>query len=175
MNKSNPMRRIRIEKVTVHFGAGSDQSKLEKGIEIFKMLFNKNPVKTHAKRRIQGWGIRPGLPIGLKLTFRGKEAQEVLKRLFLAINNRLSRSSFDREGNFGFGIKEYIDVPGSKYRPELGLLGFEVFVTLERPGYRIKRRKIEKKRRIPLRHRITVEEAMEFVKNNFGIEIVDES
>lgn len=170
--QENPMRKIRIEKVTVHFSAGSDQAKLQKGIEMFKMLFNKVPVKTYAKRRIQGWGIRPGLAIGLKLTFRGKEAREVLKRLLAAKNNQLSVDSFDKEGNFAIGIKEYIDLPGAKYMPELGTMGFEANVTLERPGYRVKRRRIRASK-IPKHHRITPQEAMEFLKKEFNVKIVD--
>ncbi len=169
----NPMRRIRIEKITINFGAGSDQAKLEKGIKLLKKIFGKTPVKTYAKKRIQGWGIRPGLAIGLKLTFRGKEAVELLNKLLDAKGRKLSAKAFDNEGNFSFGIPEYIDIPGVKYDSSLGILGFEVAVTLERPGYRVKRRHL-KPSRIPKRHRITKEEAIEFMKNEFNVEIVEE-
>ncbi|MEM1988348.1 MAG: 50S ribosomal protein L5 [Candidatus Woesearchaeota archaeon] len=172
--QDHPMRKIRIEKVTIHFSAGSDQAKLQKGIEMFKMLFNKVPVKTHAKRRIQGWGLRPGLAIGLKLTFRGNEAKEVLKRLLAAKNNQISTDAFDKEGNFAIGIKEYIDVPGAKYMPELGTMGFEVNVSLERPGFRVKRRRIRSSN-VPKHHRITPEEAKEFLKKEFNVKIVEKN
>jgi large subunit ribosomal protein L5 len=45
-------------------------------------------------------------------------------------------------------------------------------VSLKRPGFRIKYRKVQK-RKIPRKHRISKEEAMEWVKKNFGVEIIE--
>ena len=44
-------------------------------------------------------------------------------------------------GNLSFGIHEYIEMPGAKYDPDIGMFGLDVSVNLERPGYRISRRK----------------------------------
>ncbi len=55
----------------------------------------------------------------------------------------------------------------------MGIIGLEAAVTLERPGFRIKRRKI-KKAKIPARHRITKEEAIQFVKDKFNLNITEE-
>ena len=77
--------------------------------------------------------------------------------------------SFDKEGNFGFGIREHIDLPGIKYDPKLGILGFDVLVTLKKIGYRVKVRKIKKKR-VGKKQRVTKEEAIEFVKG-LGVEL----
>jgi large subunit ribosomal protein L5 len=63
-------------------------------------------------------------------------------------------------------------MPGIKYRHDIGMLGFDVTVNLERAGFRIKRRRV-RKRKIPSRHKIKKEEAVEWVKNNFDVEIVD--
>ena len=52
-------------------------------------------------------------------------------------------------------------------------MGLEACVTLERPGFRIKRRKVMK-RKIPSKHRVTKEEAISFVKDKFGIVVVPE-
>ena len=71
-----------------------------------------------------------------------------------------------------FGITEYINIPGIEYRPEIGIIGLEVAVTLERPGFRIKRRML-KKSKIGKSHLITKEDAMNFIKNKFNIEIVN--
>ena len=77
----NEMKNIKIEKITLNIGAGKDQSKLEKGIKLLKMLTGIVPIKTTSTKRIPGWGLRIGLPIGCKLTLRKKAAREILKRL----------------------------------------------------------------------------------------------
>ena len=166
----NPMKTISVEKVTLNIGCGKDQSRLDKGIKLISSLAGHTPIKTFAKKRVQEWGLRPGLPIGCKLTLRKKEALELLKRLFEARDNTIQESNLDNEGNISFGIKEYIDVPGVKYNPEIGIMGLQVCITLKRSGFRIKSRAIKKKV-IPKRHRIPREEAIEFIKNAFNIKI----
>jgi large subunit ribosomal protein L5 len=162
------MRNIRIEKVTLNIGAGKDQSKLEKGMELLKDVTGIAPIKTVTSKRIPGWGLRPGLPIGCKLTLRKGNAKEILKRLLEAKDNQLDPKQFDLNGNVSFGIPEYIDIPNVKYNPEIGVMGLEVCVTLERPGFRIKRRKLQKKKISP-RHAITKDEAIEFMKKEFNV------
>lgn len=169
----NTMREIRIEKITLNIGAGKDQVKLEKGINLLKNITGLNPVKTFTSKRIPEWGLRPGLPIGCKLTLRKDEMKKTITRLLDAKNFRLKESYFDNSGNISFGIHEYIDIPDVKYDPKIGIMGLEVCITLERPGFRIKRRKI-KKRKIPKKHRITKQEAIEFMKKNFNVKIGEE-
>ncbi|MGC9079302.1 MAG: 50S ribosomal protein L5 [Nanopusillaceae archaeon] len=176
MNKNinNPMRRIVIEKVTINIGVGKPGEPLEKAEKLLKKMFpDRKPVRTKAKKRVQAWGIRPGLEIGVKLTIRGKKAEEVLRWLLKAVNNTLKESQFDQFGNFGFGIKEYVWIPGLKYDPEIGILGMDVVVTVARPGYRVERRKI-RAAKIPRRHKTTKEEVIEYLKKNFGINIIKE-
>lgn len=166
----NPMREIKIEKITLNIGAGKDQTKLEKGIILLKNITDLIPVKTFTKKRIPEWGLRPGLPIGCKITLRGKKAIELLKRLLAAVDNTLSEKQFDNEGNVAFGIHEYIDIPGVKYDPKIGVIGLEVCVTLERGGFRIKRRSI-KRRKIPLRHKISKKESIEFMQKKLNVRV----
>jgi len=168
----NQMKQISVEKVTLNIGAGKDQAKLEKGIKLINSIAGYMPVKTFTRKRIQEWGLRPGLPIGCKLTIRKKNALELLKRLLEARDNTLQISNLDNEGNVSFGIKEYIDVPGVKYNPDIGIMGFQVCITLERKGFRIKRRMI-KKRAIPSDHRIKREDAIDFMKTNFNLRITE--
>ena len=169
----NPMRDIRIEKVTLNIGAGKDQTKLEKGTKLLKNITGVTPVKTFTHKRIPEWGIRPGLPIGCKITLRKEPATELLKRLLAAKDNKLKVDQFDNHGNIAFGIQEYIDVPGVTYNHEIGIMGFEVCVTLERPGFRIKKRRICK-RKIHTKHAITKQEAIEFMKQKFSVEVGEE-
>src|SRR3989338_3523178 len=140
-NSINPMKNIRIEKVTLNIGAGKNQDVLEKGIKLVTSIAGIPPVKTFTNKRIPECGLRPGLPIGCKLTLRGETAAKMLKRLVYAKDNTLKRSQFDDYGNIAFGIPEYIDIEGVKYEPDIGMMGLEVCITLERPGFRIKKRK----------------------------------
>ncbi len=164
------MKQISVEKVTLNIGAGKDQAKLEKGIKLINSITGYKPVKTFTKKRIQEWGLRPGLPIGCKLTLRKKVALDLLKRLLEAKDNTLQVSNLDGEGNISFGINEYIDVPGAKYDPDIGIMGFQVCITLRRKGFRVKRRAI-KRRAIPSKHRIKKDDAIDFMKTAFNLKI----
>ncbi|MEM4261621.1 MAG: 50S ribosomal protein L5 [Candidatus Diapherotrites archaeon] len=165
------MKDIRIEKVTLNIGVGKTGEELEKAVTILKMLTNSKPILTKAKVKQPTWGIREGLTIGTKVTLRGKKAEEFLREAFIAIDKKLKKKSFDKLGNFGFGVKEYIDMPKAKYDPKLGIKGFDVLVTLEKPGYRVKKRKI-KKSKVGKRQLVTQQEAIEFIKQKFGVEII---
>ena len=162
------MRKISIAKITLNVGAGKDEEMLKKGLKLLQKLSPNVPVKTTTKRRIPGWGLRPGLVIGTKVTIR-KDTEALLKRLVAARDNLLSEKCFDDRGNFSFGVPEYIDIAGMEYDPELKIMGMEAAVTLERLGYRVKKRKI-KPALIGKKHNISKSEAIDFVKK-LGIEV----
>ena len=169
----NLMRKIKVDKVTLNIGAGKDSARLEKGLTLLKLLTGKNSVKTRTYKRIQQWGLRPGLPIGCKVTLRGEDAVKIIPRLLTAKENVLSERNFDDEGNFAFGIHEYIEITDFDYIPEIGLLGFEVCITLARPGFRIKRRRMNKAK-IGKVHRISKEEAIAYAKSAFSVKLKEE-
>ena len=128
------------------------------------------PVKTITVKRIPTWGVRPGLPIGCKLTIRGKKAEEILKRLLVAKENRLKESCYDENGTVSFGIKEYIDIPDLEYDAAIGIIGFQASVTLSRPGFRIKKRK-NRKTKIGKTHLITQKDAIDYLKKEFNVNL----
>ncbi|MBI2145206.1 50S ribosomal protein L5 [Candidatus Woesearchaeota archaeon] len=169
--QDNVMRLLKVTKITLNIGAGKSTEKLEKGVKLLKAIAGIPPVKTVTNKRIPNWGLRPGLPIGCKITLRKTESVELLKRLLQARDNKLAESQFDNEGNVSFGIPEYIDIPGVNYDPAIGIMGLEVCVTIERPGFRVKKRKIMK-RKIPPSHRITRAEAVGFMKEKFGVTVI---
>lgn len=166
----NVMRIPRIEKITLNIGCGKDVAKLDKAVMLMKQITGIEPYKTVTQKRIPSWGLRPGLPVGCKLTLRDASATDVLKRLLEARSNKLSGSNFDKNGSVSFGVHEYIDIPGVKYDPKIGVLGLQVCVTLERPGFRIKRRRLLRKK-LPAKQRISQEDAMEFMKKEFNVEV----
>src|SRR3989338_7442921 len=158
----------KLEKVTLNISIGGEKHDVEKAQALLEKITSKKSITTKAKKRIPTWGLRKGLPIGAKVTLRRKEASEFLKKCLDANDNTLKEQNFDDHGNFAFGIKEYIDLPGTKYDPEIGLLGFDVCVTLNKWGYRNQKRKIQKSK-IPQRHRLTKNEGIEFAKKHFSI------
>ena len=87
-------------------------------------------------------------------------------------NKRLPAYSFDQEGNFSFGIPDYTDFEGMKYDPEIGVYGMDVSVALERPGFRIKRRRVLRTR-LPKGHRISRAEGIAFARDRFQVEVVE--
>lgn len=170
--ETNPMREIRIEKVTLNIGAGKNQDTLKKGLKLLKNITNGVPITTVTQKRLPAWGLRPGLPIGCKITLRKKRAVDIVPRLLEARTNTLKEDHFDEHGNVSFGIHEYIDIGSIKYDPEIGIMGLQVCVTLERPGFRIKRR--SDKKPLGKKQRITKEESIVYFKKKFNVRIGEE-
>ena len=164
------MREIKIAKVTVNMGVGQPGEDLKNAQAILEGITAGKGVQTRAKIRLPTWNIRPGLPIGVKTTLRGEKALVFLKRALQAKGNQLKRRNFDRNGNFGFGIREHIDLQGVKYDPKVGIRGFDVLVTVERPGFRVTRRKLRKSR-VGKRQLVSQQEGVLFVEKTFGVKI----
>ena len=165
----NLMREIRLEKVTLNLGAGEAGPKLEKSQKILEKISGKKVVVTTTHKRTTFGGAKKR-PIGTMITLRSVGAKDMLEKLFQAVEGKITKSCFDMNGNFSFGIKEYIHIPGVKYDPDVGILGMDVAVTLMRPGYRVKDRRI-RPAKIGNRHRIKPEESREWVKKEFGVKI----
>lgn len=165
----NPMREIKIEKVTLNVGCGDDAAKIERGKKLLEYLTGQTSVITKSKRR-STFGVAKGKPIGVKVTLRRGKAVEFFKSVLQSVGNRIKLSQLDDDGNINIGIKEYIELPNVRYQHAIGMLGFDVAVTLERAGYRIKKRKIQQ-RKIPRKHKINKEEVANWLKEKFGVQV----
>ncbi len=168
----NPMRKPFIEKVVVNIAVGQAGEKLQNAKHVIETLTNRKSVLLRAKKSIKEWDIRKNQTIAVKVTLRGKEAEEMLKRTLVPFDNRILKSAFDNYGNFSFGIDEHIKIPGMKYDPAVGIFGMDICVRLVRPGMRIKTRK-KNKGAIPKSHYVSKKETMFYMKNIFGAELVD--
>ncbi len=168
--EEHPMLRPRIEKVVVNLNVGKSGEPLEKAVRVLKEITNQNPVKKKAKKTIRDFGIREGESIACVVTLRKQKALDFLKKVLPVVDNKISKSSFDMFGNFSFGLKEHIEIPGVKYDPEVGIFGMDVCVSVNRPGQRIKTRRIEKKH-VGLKHVLTPEESIVFVRQALGANI----
>ena len=164
----NPMREIRIEKITINIGAGEAGEKLDRAKILLERLVNKKVVitKTHTRTT---FGTSKGRPIGVKTTLRGKDAEEFLRKALEANDKKLPQSVFDLQGSFSFGVKEHIDIPGVKYDPELGIFGMDVSVSLERAGFSVSRKRIANK--IGKTHRTLPEDASQWVSQKFNVKV----
>ncbi len=171
--KAHPMKKPRIAKVTVNISIGYSGERLMKAAQLLEELTGQKPVFRKAKRTIRAFGVRKGENIAVMVTLRGEKALDFLKRALEAVGRRLKVSSIDEHGNVSFGIEEHILIPGVRYDPEVGILGMDVAITIERPGYRIARRKRAKRPHIPLRHRVKREETMVLLSQLLGVEWVE--
>ncbi len=168
MEKS--MKRISVDKVVINIGVGKSGEPIEKAKKALTELTGHQPAVRGAKNTIRDFGIHKGEPIGAMVTLRREEASEFLKCALEAKRNTLKTSSFDDYGNFSLGVHEHIDIPGTKYNPEIGIFGMDINVVLVRPGYRVAR-KSRRRAKIGKNHRINKQEAIEFFKQQFGVEV----
>jgi len=163
------MKNIRISKITLNMSTGEPGQRLEKAKKLLEIISGGKVVLTKTHKR-STFGVAKGRQIGAMTTMRGTGTKTMLTRLLHAVENKLKPSQFDSSGNFSFGIAEYIEIPGIEYSPEIGIMGLDVCVTLERPGYRVARRALGN--RIGKSHRITPEEAIEWARKELGVEVV---
>ena len=170
-DEGNVMLRPRIGKVVINMCVGRSGEPLERAVTVLRQLTGQKPCLRKAKKTIRPFGIRKGEPIACMVTLRGRKAVEFLKKAFEAVGRKISEKSFDEHGNFSFGIKEHIDIPGVSYDPNLGIFGMDVCVTVERPGYRVSRRR-RMRSKVGSSHRVRKEDAVRFIKDEFGVEVV---
>ncbi len=170
---TNVMQQARIEKVVLNIGVGESGERLGKAEQLLTKLANKKPVRTVSKHKIPTWNLKKGEPIGCKVTLRGGEAEEVIKKTLYAKNNILTPRNFDKTGNLSYGIQEYIDIQGLKYDPLIGIFGLSVHVNLEHPGYRVGRR-ARNISKVPSKAKVSKDEAMKFMQDKFGVKIEEE-
>ncbi|MCI4434144.1 MAG: 50S ribosomal protein L5 [Thermoplasmata archaeon] len=173
MKSENPTREVTLDKVVINIGVGEGGEKLEKAMKVIEILTGRKPVKTIAKKTIRDFNIRKRQPIGTKVTLRKGDAENFLKRALWVKNFKLPQYSFDETGSLSFGIRDYTSFEGIKYDPEIGIFGMDINVNFKRRcGERVSRRTVNRKK-LPKRQRVSREEAMEYMKKKFGIEILE--
>lgn len=141
MAEKNPMQEVKLDKVVLNVGGTGE--KLEKGFKLLQMISGKKPIKIKARKRIPTWNVRPGLEVGTKVTIRGKDAEEMLKKLLPAIDNTLKEKQI-KTNSFSFGIHEYIEIPGIEYMRDVGIMGFEITAVFTKPGKRVQKKKVKR-------------------------------
>ncbi|MDV3277628.1 MAG: 50S ribosomal protein L5 [Nitrososphaerales archaeon] len=168
--QENPMRGIRVGKVVVNIGLGKSGEAIERGKKVLEQVTGQKPSQRRAKKSVRDFGIHEGEPIGVLVTARGAKTTELITKLLAARDKKLPGSCFDARGSVSFGIKEHIEIPGIRYDPAIGILGMNVSILLERPGYRVARRR-RRTSSVGKNHFVSKEEAMEYFRKNFGVTV----
>jgi len=106
---------------------------------------------------VRTFGIRRNERIATYVTVRGEKAKEILQKGLQVKEFELKARNFSSTGNFGFGIEEHIDL-GLKYDPAVGIYGMDFYVVLNRPGFRVNRKK-RGNSKIGTQHLISKEDA----------------
>jgi large subunit ribosomal protein L5 len=166
--KQNIMQEFKLEKVVLNVGGTAD--KLEKGAILLEKISGKKAIKIKATKRIPTWQVRPGLEVGAKVTIRGKDAENMLKRLLPALDNTLKEKQI--QDNFlSFGIHEYIEIPGVDYIREVGIMGFEITAVFIKPGKYVELKKVKRGKR-PKKLNVLKEEIINFLETKFKTKIL---
>ena len=161
----------RIEKITANIGVGEAGERLKKAESVLESLTGHKPIETLSKTTSKDWSLRKRMPIGCKVTLRGKDADDFLKEALSTRDNKIADYSFDDQGNISFGIPDHTLFKSQKYDPNIGIFGMDVCITMQKIGYRIKRRRIAR-RNVPHRHRVTKDESISFFSDKFNVEVI---
>lgn len=144
---------------------GESGDRLQKAAKVLEQLTGQVPVFGKARYTVRGWSIRRNEKISCHVTIRGEKAMQLLEAGLKVKEYELLRGNFSDTGNFGFGINEHIDL-GIKYDPSTGIYGMDFYVVLERPGYRVAKRR-SRHSRVGVQHKVTKDDAMKWFQTKF--------
>ena len=137
-NYASIMEVPRIEKITLNIGLGeavADKKVMEFALADLTKIAGQKPVVTKARKSIAGFKIREGYPVGCMVTLRRDKMYEFLDRLVNVALPRvrdfrgLNGKSFDKNGNYNFGVKEQIIFPEIEYDKIDTLRGMNITIT----------------------------------------------
>jgi large subunit ribosomal protein L5 len=127
----------RLDKIVLNMGVGeanTDKKHMESALKDMGQIAGQKPVVTKARKANASFKIREEMPIGCKVTLRGKRMYEFLDRLvtialprvrdFRGINGR----SFDGQGNYAMGIKEHTIFPEINFDKVDNARGMDIII-----------------------------------------------
>lgn len=110
----------KIKKVSINVGIGSylagskDYSQV---MENITQIAGQKANVRNARIAVSNFKLRKGMPVGMSVTLRGKKMDDFLTKLVHIVLPRvrdfrgISPKSFDQQGNYTVGIKEYTVFP----------------------------------------------------------------
>jgi large subunit ribosomal protein L5 len=133
----NPHQIPQLVKIVLNVGMGEGAKTpkmLDAVAEEMAMITGQKAVITRAKKAIANFGLRAGLPVGVRVTLRGPRMYEFLDRFIsLALPRTrdfrgLPTRSFDGSGNYTFGIKEQLIFPEIDYDKVEKIHGMDITI-----------------------------------------------
>lgn len=133
----NVMQIPRLEKVVINMGVGeatADAKAIDAAVNDMTQIVGQKPVVTRAKKSIAAFKLRAGMPIGVKVTLRGKRMYEFLDKLLNVALPRIrdfrgvSPKAFDGRGNYTLGIKDQLIFPEINYDKVDKLRGMDIVI-----------------------------------------------
>ena len=133
----NVMQVPRVEKVVLNIGLGesiSNPKAMDAAAQDLGIITGQKAVITRSKKSISNFRLRKGMPIGLKVTLRGRRMWHFLEKLLSAALPRIRDfqgvpdRSFDGRGNFSLGLKEQLVFPEIEYDKIDRLRGMEITI-----------------------------------------------
>ena len=130
----------KIEKIILNMGLGEDASdgkKLKACTDDMALIAGQKPVITKFKKSVANFKTRKGSNAGLKVTLRKNKMYEFLDRLVNIALPRikdfrgLSPVSFDKFGNYTFGIKEHIIFPEVSFDRADKVRGLDIIIVIK--------------------------------------------
>jgi large subunit ribosomal protein L5 len=133
----NVMQVPKVTKVVLNIGLGeaiSNAKALEAAEKDLSAISGQHPIITRSKRSISAFRLRTGMPIGMKVTLRGKRMYEFIDKLVNAVVFRIRefqgvpRNSFDGRGSYTLAFREQTVFPEIDYEKVDKLRGLEVSI-----------------------------------------------
>ena len=137
-NYMNIMEVPKLTTISINMGVGDakvNPKALESAVDELTMISGQKPVVTLSKKDISNFKIRRGFPVGCKVTMRGNRMYDFFERLITVALPRtrdfrgLSFKSFDRRGNFNFGVMEQIIFTEINYDKIDSIRGMDINIT----------------------------------------------
>jgi large subunit ribosomal protein L5 len=136
-NYKSVMQVPQLDKIVINMGVGdavSNAKALDNAVEELATITGQKPVVTRAKKSIAGFRLREGMPIGAKVTLRGKRMYEFLDKLVSVSLPRvrdfrgISKKAFDGRGNYTLGVKEQLIFPEIDYDKVSKVRGMDIVI-----------------------------------------------
>lgn len=127
----------KLEKIVLNIGAGEstqDSRKAQNAADDLTQIAGQKAVITRAKKSIATFKVREQMPIGAKVTLRGKRMYDFMDRLVNIALPRvrdfrgLKKKSCDGRGNYALGIKEHIVFPEINYDKVDAIRGMDIVI-----------------------------------------------
>ena len=127
----------KLDKVVINIGCGdavTNSKAIDSAVAELTMIAGQKPIVTKAKKSIAAFKLREGMPIGVKVTLRGKRMYEFLDKFMNLALPRVrdfrgvNPKSFDGRGNYSIGMKEQLIFPEIEYDKVDKVRGMDIII-----------------------------------------------